>query len=189
MRRYRAIYPELRRRWHTNTTGTYFGRLVAYPAAAHPDGFDQLGEIIHRLTVEHSRANAKTALYEASLEEVGTSERGPDGQDVEDPAASAGAVIFAPGRDRLPVGGFPCLSHCSFQLDRNARVHALAHYRSQYLVERAYGNYLGLGRLLAYVCAQTGLGLGTLTVVAGYAQVDAGRTKIRPILARQGALF
>lgn len=189
VRRYRAIYPELKKRWHPNARGTYFGRLVAYQTAAHPDGYDQLGEIIHRLTLEHARSNGKTAIYEASLREADEPEMEPDEDVADEFAADASALIFTPGRDKLPVGGFPCLSHCSFQLDRDARLHALAHYRSQYLIERGYGNYLGLGRLLAYLCEQTGLGLGTLTVVAGYAQIETKTTKLRPLLARQPSLF
>lgn len=185
VRRYRAIYPELRSRCHANARGTYFGRLVAYRSAAHPDDYDQLGEIIRRLSLEHARANAKTALYEATVCEAGEPEDGPE----EEFAAHESALIFTPGRDKLPVGGFPCLSHCSFQLDRDARLHLLAHYRSHYLIERGYGNYLGLGRLQAYLCEQTGLGLGTLTVVAGYAQIETRTTKLRPLLARQTPLF
>lgn len=52
--------------------------------------------------------------------------------------------------------GFPCLSHCAFQIDTDGHVHLLATYRSQFLVERGYGNYLGLGRLLAHVARHTG---------------------------------
>lgn len=185
VRRYRAIYPELRRRWHANAAGTYFGRLVAYPDAPGADLYDQLGEIIRKLEREHARNNAKTALYEASLCEVGVPEDAEPTDDVE----GANAMIYAPGRDKLPVGNFPCLSHCSFQLDRGGRLHSLAQYRSQYLVQRAYGNYLGLGRLLAYLCEQTGLQVGTLTVVAGYAQIEKGTSRLRPILARQIPAF
>ena len=46
--------------------------------------------------------------------------------------------------------GFPCLSFCSFQLDGDT-LHMIAQYRYQYLIERGYGNYLGLGQLLGYV--------------------------------------
>ena len=77
--------------------------------------------------------------------------------------------------------GFPCLSHCSFQLDANGRVNLLATYRSQYLVQRGYGNYLGLGRLLAYVAAQTELSVGQLTVVAGLAHLENPILPVRAI--------
>jgi thymidylate synthase len=84
----------------------------------------------------------------------------------------------------------PCLSHLSFQLDRIGQVHALATYRSHYMTERAYGNYLGLGRLLGHISTQAGLQPGTLTVVAGYAQIEPGTiTLIRPLLSEAVPLF
>lgn len=58
------------------------------------------------------------------------------------------------------------------------------------MTERAYGNYLGLGRLLGYVSAEGGLRPGTLTVVAGYAQIEPGTiTRIRPLLTEGVPLF
>ena len=67
---------------------------------------------------------------------------------------------------------FPCLSFCSFQLDHD-RLHLTAHYRSQYLLQRGYGNYLGLARLQAYVAAVVGIQPGQLLVVAGLAHAEA----------------
>ena len=96
----------------------------------------------------------------------------------------AAMPVRAPGRDNGLLG-FPCLSHCSFQLDRSGTLHAMAHYRSHLMVERAYGNYLGLGRLLGYIAGQAGLDTGELTVTAGYARLDCrGRLSalLRPIL-------
>jgi thymidylate synthase len=71
---------------------------------------------------------------------------------------------------------------CSFQLDHN-HLHLVAHYRSQYLVQRGYGNYLGLGRLLGYVAEATGLLAGELMVVAGYIAVDGYRRAVTKTLA------
>ena len=79
--------------------------------------------------------------------------------------------------------GFPCLSFCSFQLDQD-RLHMVAHYhRRQHLIVRGYGNYLGLGQLLGYVCAMTGLSPGELMIVAGAAQVDAPRYRVKQLLS------
>jgi len=186
--RYREIYPTLRARWRRqNREGTYFGRLVAHPAGGEPDGYDQLGAVISKLRAEHAhtQGGTKTAVYEAATIAVG--DAGP-AADIDGAAAAAG--IYAPSRDKLPVGGFPCLSHCSFQLDRDGRVHLLAQYRSQYLVQRGYGNYLGLGRLLAHVCRYTGLLQGRLTVTAGYAQIEVrGTRKIAALIAQPNSLF
>jgi hypothetical protein len=58
-------------------------------------------------------------------------------------------------------------------------VHLLAHYRYEYLIERGYGNYLGLARLLDYVATSAGLAAGQMTVVTGRAHVDASDTALR----------
>ena len=184
VRRYRTLYPLLRTRWHLNSHGTYFGRLVAYPTSSQQDGYDQLGEVIRKIELEHTRGNAKTALYEAVVAHADDRTES-DADEGESGTLSRALMVYSPTKDKLPVGGFPCLSHCSFQLDRDGRVHALAQYRSQYLVQRAYGNYLGLGRLLAYVCERTGRELGQLTVTAGYAQIEPKATRrVRELLAR-----
>jgi thymidylate synthase len=167
--RYRRMYPVLRRRFPANRAGTYFGRLVAYPSA---DGeFDQLGAVVERIRRERTGGHAKQARYEAALQH-------PDDL-TEDATATA---IYMPGRDNSAMG-FPCLSHCSFQLDSEGHVHLLAHYRSQFMVKRAYGNYVGLGRLLAYVAGGAGLWTGKLTVVAGLAQIEPPTLGLRKLVA------
>ncbi|GCD40399.1 hypothetical protein [Streptomyces paromomycinus] len=168
--RYRAMYDRLKK-YPGNTHGTYFGRLVSYPGRKQPE-FDQLGHIIERLRTQAASRGPMTAAYEADLVHPGDQE----------PSLPAEAAVHTPGQDNL-YRGFPCLSHLSFQLSREGRVHATALYRSHYMVERAYGNYLGLGRLLAYVAAQAQLMPGSLTVVAGHAQLDGPVTALRPLLS------
>ncbi|MGW8375661.1 hypothetical protein [Streptomyces sp. ODS28] len=167
--RYRAMYPRLKK-YPGNARGTYFGRLISYPSAQKPE-FDQLGHLIDRLRRQASSRGPMTAAYEADLTSPGSQEPAP-----------AEAAVHAPDRDNL-YRGFPCLSHLSFQLSREGRIHATALYRSHYMFERAYGNYLGLGRLLAYIAAQSQLAPGTVTVVAGHAQLDGPVTALRPLLS------
>lgn len=92
------------------------------------------------------------------------------------------APVYLPGRDTSAMG-FPCLSFCSFQLD-HGRLHMVAHYRRQHLIERGYGNYLGLSRLLCYVSEQVGLEPGQLMVVAGVAKVEAAAFRIARLSQR-----
>lgn len=163
--RYRTVYPRLRRLSPANARGTYFGRIVAFPAPGGPH--DQLTALINKLKSESSHAAPKTARYEVGIaapHDVGAETR------AEQDADAVG--IHAPDQDTA-IQGFPCLSMCSFQLD-GPRVHMMANYRSQYLVRRRYGNYLGLSRLQAYVAEQAGLTAGRLTIVVGRAQADAG---------------
>ena len=158
--RYIRLLPRLKRLDCENRRGTYFERLVDYQSAAGP--INQLAELIRRLEIEigvrdHSTTGAKSARYEVPLDQ---------------PASSV--QVSDAGRDTNPIG-FPCLTLLSFQLDHD-RLHAVAHYRSHYLFQRVYGNYLAVGQLLGYVCEQTGLEPGQVTSVAGYAQVDHHRT-------------
>lgn len=88
----------------------------------------------------------------------------------------AAVPVYVPGEDRSAMG-FPCLSFCSFQLD-HGRLHLLVHYRRQLLIERGYGNCLGLARLLCYVGEQVGATPGQLMIVAGVAKVDAVRYRL-----------
>jgi hypothetical protein len=163
------MLPSLQRLSRKNDHGTYFGRLVSFPAAG--GTVNQLDAIITRLRSETAKKGSGTgpmsACYEAGFT---TPDADGTGDDLE-PSISTDVPVRAPGRDKR-IRGFPCLSHCSFQLDREGTLHAMAHYRSHVMVERAYGNYVGLGRLLDYIAGQAGLRRGELTVTAGYAQLD-----------------
>jgi hypothetical protein len=174
--RYRRMYPTVRRLHRDNRRGTYFGRIVAHPAAGGER--DQLGELVRRLRTELRTPGPKSARYEMSI----AIPEGPPTEDLIGQELVAEAVpVYAAGQDNSPMG-FPCLSFCSFQLDHD-RLHMVAHYRRQHLIVRGYGNYLGLGQLLGYVCRMTGLYPGELLIVAGVAQVDAPMYRIRQLLA------
>ncbi len=167
--RYRRMYPVVRRLHKSNRKGTYFGRIVAHPAA---DGErDQLADLIERLSTEMRTPGPKSARYEVNISGAGELARTAEVCPMAEPADGGPIHVYAAGRDTSPMG-FPCLSFCSFQLDADT-LHMIAQYRYQYLVERGYGNYLGLGRLLGYVCAAVGLHPGQLTIIAGVAAVDS----------------
>jgi hypothetical protein len=166
--RYRRMYSTLKR-YPGNHRGTYFGRLVSYPAASGQE-IDQLSTVINRLRTQAS-GNKTAAAYEIDI--VETSDESDEN--------SRELLVHAAGKDNS-YRGFPCLSHISFQLDREGRVHAAALYRSHYMFERAYGNYLGLGWLLSYIAREAELACGTLTVVAGHARLDGPITQLRPLL-------
>ncbi|WP_216893406.1 hypothetical protein [Nocardia alni] len=155
--RYQALYPQLKRLEPRNNKGTYFQRLIAYPT---PHGqVNQLERLIATLTIERATAAPKRARYETSVDI-------PE-PDVPEPIS---VPVYEPRHDTSAMA-FPCLSMLSFQLD-GTRLHAVAHYRSQYLLQRGYGNYLGISRLLGYIASRTGLTPGALTVVVGQAHAD-----------------
>jgi hypothetical protein len=157
--RYRRLYPRLRR-FPSNTAGTYFGRLVALPTEE--GTVDQLTGIVDKLRRSATGRRWK-ATYEADF-------------------ASTSMAVYRDAKDRRKTMGFPCLSFCSFQLDGD-QIHLVAHYRSQYLVQRAYGNYLALGQLLNYVARAAGLRTGQLTVIAGHASIERSVAKTTRVVA------
>ncbi|MFF3394734.1 hypothetical protein ACFYW1_27815 [Streptomyces sp. NPDC002669] len=176
--RYRALYPSLRK-VRRNAHGTYFGRLIAYPDARNKsEPVDQIARVISRM--DKLRTTAKwSAVYEAGTAHVLDSEAVTEEEP--DTAKDAEAVVRAAALDTQPRD-FPCLSHCSFQFDTaTGSVHLVAYYRSHYMFDRAYGNYLALGHLCAWVAQQTGLKPGTLTVIAGSARLDCTKTELRRI--------
>jgi thymidylate synthase len=67
--------------------------------------------------------------------------------------------------------GFPCLTHIDLTLYRG-RLHMTAVYRHQYLIDKAYGNLLGLSWLMQFLCQQTGHELGELVVHATLADTQ-----------------
>jgi hypothetical protein len=170
--RYLGSYPTLRR-FGPNKKGTYFGRIVAYPS---PTGdLDQLTPLIRKLAQELETPGPMSARYEVGIEAAQDSQdddAADDGEHEEGQGGTEVAVpIFAPHKD-TGRRAFPCLSLLSFQLDAG-RVHLLAQYRYEYLVEKGYGNYLGLARLQEYVAEAVDLTPGQLTVTAGRIQTDA----------------
>jgi hypothetical protein len=158
------------RRW-----GTYLGRLVAYPAR---DGAatNQLAIALERLG---SKDRQWSDLYEVPITSPDGDHSEPDWEDlISSPSASGGAVLHGDTRlDSLRRGG-PCLAHISFTLQGGA-VSMLALYRRHSYVTRAYGNFLGLSRLLYFMAHESGHDVGNLMVVTGHATVDApGRAKL-----------
>jgi thymidylate synthase len=145
--RYHALLPRLRKQ-RGNGHGTYFGRLMEYPASAdvkHGETMNQIEGIIEKLQTQLRGQRPKRFAYQAQ--------------------------IFAPGRDDTSLMGFPCLSSVSFQLDRPCLC-LTAVYRNQYYFERALGNFLGLAHLQRFVAQATGLALGSLTVHACHAEIE-----------------
>ena len=87
------------------------------------------------------------------------------------------ATTFDPERDYKATNilEFPCLQQVSFVPDRGT-LHLNAFYASQQIARKAYGNYLGLARLGAFMASQFGLRFEQLNVFVGLAQMDIGKT-------------
>ena len=92
--------------------------------------------------------------------------------------------VFDPSRDHTNAAmrGFPCLQHVSFVPDKSGFLSVNAFYASQYIVTRAYGNYLGLVRLGSFVAHELGLQLTRVTCHIGLAILDRDKGALREIL-------
>lgn len=86
------------------------------------------------------------------------------------------AVIFDPVRDQVKERrGFPCLQHVTFVRDNDRGTLSInAFYALQSFFVKAYGNWLGLLRLGAFVASQTNLRFERLNCFAGIQQMRSG---------------
>src|SRR6185437_14422503 len=84
-------------------------------------------------------------------------------------------TIYDPARDAGKVSNRQCLSFLSFKLTDSKVLLLTVMYRNHAYVARGLGNFLGLGRLQAFVAAQSGAKLGSLTCVSTHAMIDAGK--------------
>lgn len=132
------------RKVKSNNTGTYFGRLVDWGHERPKYKTNQLEEIINKLRANKTE---EKCIYEMS--------------------------IYDPQLDCKKMMAFPCMSFISLKI-RGSSLDMYAVYRNQYFVKKAYGNYLGLGRLLEFIASQAELDLGILTCLATHAELEGG---------------
>jgi thymidylate synthase len=181
--RYTAMYKRIRREAGANNRGTYFGRIVCYPARDEP--VNQLTRLIDQLRRDQSAKKTRpAAIYETTTTTsaaVPAQDRRPL-DDTSDATSTEETQVYAPTPDTIPMG-FPCLSHLSWQR-LGGRLHLLAQYRHEYLIERAYGNYLALGLLQRYVANAAGLEVGELSVDAGLCTLDVTPATLEKYLAQ-----
>jgi hypothetical protein len=84
-------------------------------------------------------------------------------------------TIYDPARDAGKVSNRQCLSFLSFKLTHDNALLLTVMYRNHAYVARGLGNFLGLGRLQAFVATQSGSKLGSLTCISTHAKIDAGK--------------
>lgn len=140
--------------------GTYIGRLTAYPSRD--------GGITNQLDLALRRLN-RTPHFDDAYEipvAVPGEDDGPSSADLH-----LHGDIRVDGRTR----GGPCLAHISLTA-AHRRLSMVALYRRHAYETRAYGNFLGLARLLNFLAQESGHDVGELMVVTGHAVADLRRT-------------
>ena len=95
------------------------------------------------------------------------------------------AAIIDPALDHTNSQqlGFPCLHQVAFTPDGDAGLAVTGFYATQYLFDRAYGNYLGLCRLGRFMAHEMGLKLARMTCIASVAQRGTpGKSELQPLV-------
>jgi thymidylate synthase len=85
-------------------------------------------------------------------------------------------TIYDPARDAGKVSNRQCLSFLSFKLTDDKHLLMSVIYRNHAYIARGLGNFIGLGRLQAFVAEQTGVPIGSLTCVSTHAEIDHGKS-------------
>jgi thymidylate synthase len=81
-------------------------------------------------------------------------------------------TIYDPTRDAKKISNRQCLSFLSFKLNTEHQLLLTSVYRNHAYISRGLGNFIGLGRLQAFVAQQSGATLGSLTCVSTHAEID-----------------
>ena len=141
---YKGVYPRyMAMNRRANGRGLYFERLTMFGGHAPCNG-NQLEWILSQYS---SRSGIRDSMFQAA--------------------------VFDPARDHIANArvGFPCLQHVSFVPSADGLV-VNAFYATQYVFDKAYGNYLGLAQLGAFMAHEMGLRLARLNVTVGVAKID-----------------
>jgi hypothetical protein len=147
--------PRLRARDSRNARGTYFERMVAFQGVRGKGGkllTETKNQLEHIISLwpkrgEHPRPR-QSALQ---------------------------AACFDPVKDHngAPRSGFPCLQQVSFAYDDMGGLAINAYYPTQYIFDRAYGNYLGLCHLGHFMARELGLELVRFNCFIGRPELGA----------------
>jgi hypothetical protein len=140
---YKAAFPRYRAmNPKGNSRGLYFERLTGYGRG--PCNGNQLEWILSQF---NGREGVRRSMFQAS--------------------------VFDPERDHVATAQlqFPCLQHVSFEPTQDGLV-INAFYATQQLFIKAYGNYLGLAQLGAFMAQEMKLKLFRMNVVVGVAKFE-----------------
>lgn len=148
-----TVYPHIKS-FPDNNWGTYALRLTERKAA-NGEVFHPLQTMVDKLKRQLSLSSTKRAAYELDL--------------LDEPLE---LKLYEADADRTRALGGQCLSHLSFKLGAKHELYLTALYRSQWYVQKALGNFLGLARLQACVAREVGVPIGPLVCHATLASLE-----------------
>ncbi|MFB8788906.1 MAG: thymidylate synthase [Potamolinea sp.] len=150
--RYLKIFPRIKAvELNKNRRGIYFERLIAFePKKPDQPKINQLEFIIseyHKGKENPKRSGVRRSMFQAS--------------------------IFDPREDHIstPYLPFPCLQHVSF-VPQGETLTLNAFYATQQLLNKAYGNYLGLCRLGNFMAHEMELTFSRMNCFVGVAKLE-----------------
>jgi hypothetical protein len=148
------LLPRLKKLDKRNQKGTYFERMMAY-SGVRRSGTREVNQLQFVIDLMRKpRRQRQSALQIA---------------------------CFDPAKDHTgqAVRGFPCLQQVSIAYDDHGNLALNAYYPTQYLFDRAYGNYLGLCHLGHFLAHETKLRFARLTCFIG--RPERGDVRMRDI--------
>lgn len=139
------------RKYPGNRYGVYFERLIAFG-----NGGAKVNQLEHVIETYLGGNHRRSALQTA---------------------------VFNPFRDHTnqPQRGFPCLQHVTFARCGDRKLAVNGFYATQFLFERAYGNYLGLCRLGRFVAHELGLELVQMNCTIGIGILDVSNQNVQEL--------
>lgn len=158
---YRDMLPDLCG-FDGNKHGTYFGRLVSWPGKSN-DGYNQLRRRVEQLRLHRNQQHSATNAADFTIEGVA---------EIESLTIEAAGLQMYKSDDERQIG-FPCLVHVDVSVVDN-HLSLMAVYRHWHLVHKAYGNLVGLTRLLHFLSQQSGYEPGELMIHATVANAEIG---------------
>lgn len=153
----KELLPRLKARSTKNRHGTYFERLVSYSGARHKNGANEIrtvNQIAHVISMWKKRAEKGGRPRQSALQ----------------------LACFDPAKDHTgsALAGFPCLQQISLTYAEQGTIEINAYYPTQYIFDRAYGNYLGLCQLGHVIANELGVRLTALTCFTGRPELGCG---------------
>ena len=148
----RDVYPKIKK---SQEWGRYFYRMICHETR---DGeINPLRRLVDKVRTQAQGARTYGNVFELP---------------VTDPALDVNT--YNPACDGNLLRGGPCLSFLSFKLHPARGLMLTAVYRNHYFIQRALGNYIGLGWLLAFVAREANVEVGPLTCISTHAEIDTG---------------
>lgn len=145
----KVILPRMKKM--TRDWGRYFNRMTAWKKVKGKEitVINPLDDLVHFMRTQISSDRTYRNAYEMT--------------------------IYDPARDAGKVSNRQCLSFLSFKLTAENELLLTVMYRNHAYIARGLGNFLGLGRLQAFVAAESGATVGSLTCISTHAEIDAGK--------------